>query len=119
MFVFQNGTYPSSTRYFVKKRKFYDLGIKIFYCPLLLHTLCGKTDAPPSPPLSLHSKGSENPPPPPRTKDPPPSQSHFATPCQSEFLAAFYLRRSRQIRERNVLFFLLLLLLLGDLGGLF
>ncbi len=36
--------------------------------------------------------------------------------------APFYLRRSRQIRERKVLFFLLdllLLLLLGDLGGLF
>ncbi len=31
----------------------------------------------------------------------------------------YYLRRSRQIRERKVLFFLLLLLLLGDLGGLF
>ncbi len=33
----------------------------------------------------------------------------------------FYLRQSRQIRERKVLFFLLdlLLLLLGDLGGLF
>ncbi len=30
--------------------------------------------------------------------------------------ALFYLRRSRQIRERKVLFFLLLL---GDLGGLF
>ncbi len=43
--------------------------------------------------------------------------------CNSE---SFYLRRSRQIRERKVLFFfffllllLLLLLLLGDLGGLF
>ncbi len=35
-----------------------------------------------------------------------------------KFCILFYLRRSRQIRERNVLFFLLLLLL-GDLGGLF
>ena len=104
-------------------KKSYDLGIKIFYCLLLLHTLCGKTDAPPSPPLSLHSKGSENPPPPPppRTKDPPSSQSHFATPCQSEFLAAFASRGEKggnaAGKKKKPPVYLLLFLNIRDLHG--